>query len=906
MRRTLLVMCLLVSLGAVAQVSPAWAQEGGEAAEDLPITKLPKLVKFVEAGYPERARADQIAEAAVVLEIDIDAEGAVEGVRVIEPAQPAGYGFDEAAEAAALDFVFEPAETSQGPVPVTITWRYRFVLEAPPVEPPPVEPPPKEEGGEVGEGGESAPAEAAPVEGPAAVVNFSGVALERGTRTPLPGVVVTVFRDGEDGEPVGFEANTDAEGRFSFYALSEGSWKVLIEPPGYFPFRTAEEIKAGEATEVVYYVEKGDYNPFDVVVEGERVRKEVNRRTITVQEIEKIPGNYGDPINVVKNLPGVARTQFGNGDIIVRGSAPEDTRVYLGSVEVPQLYHFGGLRSVVPAGMIQSIDFLPGNFSVKYGRATGGVLDVDLKALKPEKINGYVDVNLFDSGAYVEAPLGKDAAVAVAGRRSYIDAILTAVVPDNAPVDLVTAPRYYDYQALGAWRPSLDHELRFFFFGSNDSLELLFDNPSEFSTEIQGNNLNANTFFTRGIVEHSFVPNDDFRHDMLLAVGQDELSFSLGEQLFFTLEFTTVQFREEFGLKVNDEILWKLGADVLVQRGDINVSLPLPPKEGDPPGDRSLDIVRTSESTLFVLPALHSELELKPFDGTLIIPGVRLERYIYQFDTIVFDPRISVRQDLGPQWTVKGGVGLFHQPPSPDEISENFGNPELGPEAAVHYALGAEWKAPDEYPVTVDVTLFYKDLVELVSRSNALVMRDGELVPEVYNTGGSGRVYGAEFLIRHEFANNFFGWISYTLSRAERLDAGETEYRLFDFDQTHILTVLASYRLPLNWELGVRWRLVSGNPTTPVVGSVFNADTDEYERVLGGVNTARLTAFQQLDVRLDKSWIYDTWILNVYIDIQNALNQSNSEQILYNFDFSQSRDSTGLPLLPALGIKASF
>ena len=37
------------------------------------------------------------------------------------------------------------------------------------------------------------------------------------------------------------------------------------------------------------------------------------------------------------------------------------------------------------------------------------------------------------------------------------------------------------------------------------------------------------------------------------------------------------------------------------------------------------------------------------------------------------------------------------------------------------------------------------------------------------------------------------------------------------FDQTHILTILGSYRLGHGWEFGARFRLVSGNLVTPEV-----------------------------------------------------------------------------------------
>ena len=163
-----------------------------------------------------------------------------------------------------------------------------------------------------------------------------------------------------------------------------------------------------------------------------------------------------------------------------------------------------------------------------------------------------------------------------------------------------------------------------------------------------------------------------------------------------------------------------------------------------------------------------------------------------------------------------------------------------------------------------------------------------------------------ELLVRHEFANRFFGWITYTLSRAERLDPGESDYRLFDFDQTHILTLVGSYQLPRNWEVAARWRYVTGSPTTPFDGGVFNVDTYEYEPVPGKVNSARFEDFHQLDLRVDKRWIYDTWKLNLYLDVQNLYNRSNVEGYQYNFDYSERVPSQGLPILPILGIKGEF
>jgi outer membrane receptor for monomeric catechols len=175
-----------------------------------------------------------------------------------------------------------------------------------------------------------------------------------------------------------------------------------------------------------------------------------------------------------------------------------------------------------------------------------------------------------------------------------------------------------------------------------------------------------------------------------------------------------------------------------------------------------------------------------------------------------------------------------------------------------------------------------------------------------YDNKGSGRVIGLELVARHEFTNKFSGWLAYTLSRSTRHDSMATEDRLFDYDQTHILAVLGSYLLPRNWQVGGRFRLVSGNPITPVTGAVFNASNDRYDPTYGKVNSDRLPLFHQLDLRVDKRWIYQQWILNLYLDIQNVYNHANVENYDYNFNYRKSNPQQGLPILTILGVKAEF
>jgi hypothetical protein len=109
-----------------------------------------------------------------------------------------------------------------------------------------------------------------------------------------------------------------------------------------------------------------------------------------------------------------------------------------------------------------------------------------------------------------------------------------------------------------------------------------------------------------------------------------------------------------------------------------------------------------------------------------------------------------------------------------------------------------------------------------------------------------------------------------------------------------------------NWELGFRFRYATGRPTSPVTGGIYDADSDTYIQVPGTLNSERIPAFHQLDVRLDKKWVFRTWMLSVYLDVQNVYNRKNPELVQYNFNYTKRQYLPGLPIIPSIGIKGEF
>jgi outer membrane receptor protein involved in Fe transport len=293
---------------------------------------------------------------------------------------------------------------------------------------------------------------------------------------------------------------------------------------------------------------------------------------------------------------------------------------------------------------------------------------------------------------------------------------------------------------------------------------------------------------------------------------------------------------------------------------------------------------------------------LRPVEGLRLIPGVRFD-IDTEGERTAIEPRLSVRYQVLEGTTLKGGIGLYSQGSSPQESSDDTGNPDLTLQRSYQYGLGVEQDLTDNINISVD--LFYKQLDGLIRQSDDEIVRDGELVAENFDNDSYGRVYGAEILARYEPDDWFFGWIALTLLRSERRDEGGP-WKASEFDQLLNLTLLGSVDLGKGWNIGLRFRVAQGYPYTPVVGSIYDCDCDQYLPVEGESNSERLPWFHQLDLRVDKTFDWDVFKLSIYLDVQNVYFHYNVEAIGYNHDYTRRTDINGLPILPALGIKGSF
>lgn len=640
-------------------------------------------------------------------------------------------------------------------------------------------------------------------------------------------------------------------------------------------------------------LENDDYGATATV---EAPRHEPTRRTLEGDELVTIPGTRGDALRAIEVLPGVGRTSMSWGAPILRGAGPDESQVFIADVPVPMLFHFGGVTSVFASRLLDRVDVYPSNFSARFGRATGGVIDAHVRELRPDRLHGVAEVSVVDSSVLAMAPLGSRAGVALGARRSNLDFVFEKLVPDGT-YSVVAAPVYYDYQAVTDVRVDDRSHLRVLVFGGHDSLRLLFSQPSRLDPGLSGR-LEADVAFQRVQARLDTKVARGLSQSVSLTYGRS----AMGQVIASTSQqFTAHELyaRATWSAHPSSRGSIEGGLDLAGQLLDGSYDGPRPTAgEGAPYGDDPLVTQRRARLAGQVgtsSPAVFVESVLEPWDGTRIVPGLRVD-FFSQLRRASVNPRVSSRVEVAAGTVLLGGLGLYAQAPDYWKALPGLGNPTLAPQRAVHATLGVErrWASG----VEAGVAGFYKHLYDRVVETS-------DRAPPYFVNAGVGRVYGAELSLRAKPDSRTSVFVAYTLSRSERRDRSDP-WRPYDHDQPHMLSIAASRALGRGWEVGARFRLVSGDPLTPVVGSVFDGTTGVYRPVYGGIDSARNPTFHQLDVRVEKRWQLGVVTLATYLEVLNAYDAKNAEGLRYSYDYARSEPVVGMPILPNLGVRGEL
>ena len=864
-----------------------------------PLVKNPELLEYVQAPYPEQAKAEQ-REGTVTLLIEIDEAGDVSYVEVL---QSAGEDFDKAAVEAVWNFVFSPAEDANGPTPVQIEFEYGFVLDT------------KSKEGAIED--KSALEEQKQVE--IAPINLAGQLLEMGTRKPLLDFpIVLNLPDGSTQE-----TQTNDRGEYEFRGVPVGSVTIRSQYPEYQSIEKTIEIIENQRTDLRLWMKNRNYREDELVGVYQKPSADVSRRTLSVEEIRRVPGTFGDAVRVIQTLPGAARSPLGSGLLVIRGSNPEDSAVYVDGIRIPIIYHLGGYVSVINSDLVETVDYLPGSYGTRYGRSLGGVVDVKTKTDIPERGKFTWNTDILDTGISYAGKIG-DFGIALAARRSYVDLFIPYFTQDTG---FTIKPRWYDYQAK-IWKKTASETFSVFIFGFEDVLNA--STPNNFAQgsdpDAQGD-LGSVYRSHRAYLLWKKQLHENWTILVQPSLGIDDVIFDAGGGFKVDQHQPIFELRAESTWKLGDSISLTLGTDFIIGEYDFTVDLPFSfdyVANYDPLAER--EPLQLQGKGLGSGPDVYVHAEIHPLADTsrwVLYPGiratfVRLVDYSREeplVDSYDIDPRISSRFTLHPNSTLKAGIGIYTQPPQPFEMWRREGTTELSFERAYSAEIGIEQQFTEA--LRADVSFFGKSLNNLiVNNPDAQTSSDLFFLNE-----GIGRVYGMELILRKAPTDKWFGWLSYTLSRSERNDyptrdiqssadsiegsPSSGSWYIYDIDQTHILVAVAGYSFPDDLGVSGKIQYVTGNPYTPYEQGIYDIDQDSYFSFpTGAYNSERLPSFLSIDVRVDKLFTFEQWQLEAYLDLLNIIRGKNPEFTVYNYDYTEQSYISGLPFIPSLGFEA--
>lgn len=718
-------------------------------------------------------------------------------------------------------------------------------------------------------------------------IQIKGKLLERGTKKPLREVSVFIL-------PYKMKMVTGIDGGFEFSVIPKGECEIVVNLVNYNKLSRSDMCKSSNP-KLVLYLEKTFAATFETTVKGKAIKRDDQAQSLTQEEFLTMPGSFGgDPVRAAQNLPGVARSGS-TAQVIIQGASAQDTKYTINGHQVPLIFHFGGLSSVIIPEAVGRVDLLPSGYGPEYSRAIGGVVGLTTKTPTTEHAKGMVYIDLFNTGALIEGTIDDKSQFLLAGRYSYIGQVLKAVAKKNDNFQLTAAPTYYDVTSIYEREINAKNKFKITFVGSRDELKLVLNKSAGNDPALRGNFYNRTTFF-RIIPQLTTDFANKAKMDHSIAFGKDLILFDIAGQ-YLDVNSSVITQRSEFSQELSGKYKYYIGLDNQFSWQKVSINLPSFYSVGGVPnpfsvGDKKKYGLTSSDSLL----GAYFRQEIKPSEVSpwTFLPNFRLDHFSDTSETYL-QPRFQLRFKVDESLLLRGAWGQYYQPPLPQEKTKYYGNPDLKSPESIHYTLGwtKDFRQGSNQGFELTNNYFYKDLKSIV-------------VPDLltnYSNNGTGKIFGSEVQAKYKW-NEWSAQLVYTYLDSQRTIPGFGT-RPSQFDQTHNLNLIGALNQE-RWSYSARFRLVSGNPYTPVTGGIFDSDNDVFIPTRGDIYSKRFSAFNQLDIRIERKYIYDTWILTAYLDVQNIMNAKNPSSIQYSYNYAQSENVNGLPILPTFGIKGEF
>ncbi|HNQ82457.1 MAG TPA: TonB-dependent receptor [Bacteroidales bacterium] len=764
--------------------------------------------------------------------------------------------------------------------------------------------------------------------------------------------------DESNNEPIAFAniivfgttigSTSDLDGNFIFTGLEPGFIKLAASAVGYESKVTIDfQVTNSKTSFMDIPMKPKEFELQEVVIKASPFKRleesPVSLRTLQISEIEKNPGGNRDISRVIQVLPGVSSTPAFRNDVLVRGGGGNENAFYLDGIEIPNLNHFstqgssGGPVGIINADFIREVDFYSGAFPADRGKSLSSLLDMKLIDGNKEEWIFRGSLGASDLALTTNGPVSDNFTFLFSYRRSYLQFLFDAL-------GLPFLPNYDDFLAKYKIQFDQKNELSVIGLGSIDRFELNtgIKDPDESQAYILGYlPVQEQWSYTIGAVYKHYHKNG-FTDVILSRNMLDNRSFKYrNNDENDTLNFNYNSQESENKLRV--EHTSRRGAFKYTYGGGLELARYTNSTFQRLYANDVYTPVNYDSQLRMFLWNVFGQVSKNFFDDRLVLSlGLRMDAndYTPYMANLLnqVSPRFSASFGLTDIWFLNFNTGRYYQrlPYTTFGFRDNNGELvnkrddlrnlsadhvvfgfEVLPERDAKFSIEGFYKYYRNYPFSV------RDSINIASKSAGYGTFGDEQVISV----SDGRAYGFEVLAQDKSLFGFNVILSYTFVVSKFTDKDD-KFVPSAWDNRNILnlTVLKSFKR--NWDIGAKWRYVGGAPYTPAdlefssYVPAWDARGREYPDN-SRFNELRLKAFHQLDLRVDKTYFFKKWSLNLYIDVQNVYNfQAENPPNYTNLDkdgnkvyqdpptnqFYQLRalNSESGTVLPTLGIIVEF
>jgi len=739
---------------------------------------------------------------------------------------------------------------------------------------------------------------------------LSGVLVNRKTQQNLGGLTVALA-------PSGAKMISDSIGGFRFTSLLPGAYSIKVTGLGIQEkLLTNVIVTSGNENILTIELEPSINLLNAVTVTGRRnsakattLESPLSIQRLTSEEIKANPGGNFDISKVIQSLPGVGGGAAGGtfrNDIIIRGGAPSENVFYLDGIEVPIINHFstqgsgGGPQGILNVSFIQDVKLSTSAFDARYDNALSSVFQFRQKNGNPNKLQGNFRMSGTEVAATLDGPISKKTTFLASVRRSYLELLFQAL-------DLPIRPNYWDYQFKTTTKINDKTTLTTLGLAAIDDFKLAA--PKEATPEklfaINSNPLINQWNYTIGLslkkltqdgywnlsVSRNTLDNQADRYEDNEKPSDATRTFQIRSNE------TENKFRFDVTKNIRNVSLSYGAVAQYVQFDNAFYQL-FRPALKDSTGNVLQNAItfNTNTGVNFLRYGAFAQLGTRLLDDRLAIStGVRADANNYQTSSQnpldQLSPRISLSYALSNAWNFSASYGTYYRLPSYTQLAySNNGTTNPGKYIqSNHYVAGFEYLPSSTTRFTFEG--FYKgynnypvSILDKISIANKGI-EFGAIGNEPIQQDGKGKAYGFEFFAQQKLTEKFFGVFSYTLYWSEFTGTNK-KFVPASWDNRHLISATAGYKLPRNWELGIKFRYQGAAPYTP-----YNLEQSRLNYLTLGsgvfdydnVNTLRLKAFHSGDLRLDKKWNYKKTTFDFYIDVQNFYASKSTGSPQYTF-----------------------